>query len=502
MKVRRRIIGLGGLPYGLLLLLILYNLFFIAYGLQKHAAFETTGFDLGIWDQKMWVLRQGRPFIITTQAEVEHSLGDHVDLAVMLLALPFYAFYPSPKTLIVFQTALVSAGALPIYWLARDKLRGHWAGLVFAAVYLLFPALQGAVTFDMHGVTVAAPLLAFALWGMYQQRYRLFLVFALLVMGCQEDMPLLTLMMGLYIAAIHRRLKVGGLTVLVSLAWFGLANFVIRPAFGLEGQIYHHIARYGALGDSLGEVIVAIFTRPHVVLRQILAGEKKLYWIRLTMPTAFTALLDPLTLLLALPSLLINTLSDYPPTYQLDRFHSSAPIAPFVVAASIRGVERLVRWAGPKFRHVPPAFLRNVLLGMVLLVTLIYQVQFGHTPIGRYFAWPAITGHDRRAEQLIARIPPQAAVAAQNSLAPHLSRRTWIFILPKLSQQGTQAEYIVMDLKGGDLTPYESVAAYCAHLNRLLTDPAYGLVAAEDGLLLFRRGAAGAVRFRPGPPCE
>lgn len=484
----------------LVIILVLYNLFFIVYGLQKHAAFQTAGFDLGIWDQKVWVALHARPFVITTQAEVEHSLGDHVDPVVLFLILPIYSLFPSPKTLIVFQSVFVSLGALPIYWLAKQRLHSEGAGLVFAVVYLLFPALGGAVTFDLHGITIAAPLLAYALWALYRQVYPVFGVMAVLAMGCQEDVPLLILMMGLYILIFQRHWRMGLLTIMVSLTWFVIVNFWIIPGYGLADDNFH-VTRYEALGDSTLEVIITIVTRPDLVIQHIFADDKKLYWIWLTMPTAFVALLDPITLLMALPALFINTLSNYPPTYQLDRFHSSAPIVPFVVVAGINGLARLVRFAAPKFRHVKKPFLQNALLAMILMVTLVYQIQFGHTPIGRNFEWPEVTDHHRQAEAMLAQIPSDAAVAAQNNLVPRLSQREWIFILPKLSQQGRPADYIALDMQS-PLYPYEYVDSYCADIAKFLTNPEYGLIEANDGLLLFKRNAPDSATFTPMPPCR
>jgi uncharacterized membrane protein len=483
----------------LFLIILIFNIFFIAYGLQKHAAFQTAGFDLGIWNQKIWGMLNAQPFVITTQAEVEVSLGDHVDLAVFGLMLPVYALYPSPKTLIIVQTIFISLGVLPIYWLACSKLHSSLAGVGFAIVYLLFPALGGALTFDVHGITLATPLLAFMLWAIYRRNDMLFIVLALLAMGCQEDMPLLTLMMGLYMAVIQRRHKSGAIVTAFSVFWFTMANFVIIPVFSLEDDNIH-LYRYQNFGDTTAELIFTILTRPDLILQEIFAGDKKFYWIRLTTPTAFTALLDPLTLLLATPSLLINTLSTYPPTYQLDRFHSSAPIVPFVVVASINGVARLVTFAAPKFRYVKPPFLQNSLLAMILIVTFAYQIQFGHTPIGRYFNWPVVTRHHQKVEALLAQIPAQAAVAAQNNLAPRLSQRQWIFILPKLAQHGQQAEYIAFDMQG-DLIPYDFIEDYCHQLAELLTNPNYGLIYADEGLLLFKQGASDMATFEPMAPC-
>ena len=486
--------------FGLSLIIIIYNIFFITYGLQKHAAFQTAGFDLGIWDQKVWGMLNASPFVITTQAETNVSLGDHVDPVVLWLLAPFYGLYDSPKTLIIVQVVFVSLGALPIFWLARRHLRSSGAGLAFAAVYLLFPALGGALTFDLHAITIATPLLAYALWAIQRQHYRLFMVLAILAMGCQEDVPLLTFMMGLYIAGVQRQWRVGSAAMAVSLLWFALANFLIIPSFSLEDDNIH-LYRYEALGSSTGEVILTIITRPDLILEQIFAADKKLYWLRLTMPTAFTALFDPLTLLMTAPSLLINTLSTYPPSYQLDRFHASAPLVPFIVVASINGVARLVNFAGPRFKHVKPAFIRNSLVVMVLIVTLAYQVQFGHTPIGGYFEWPVVTEHHRQTRAMLARIPPQAALAAQNNLVSHVSQREWIFILPKRAQQGREADYIAIDMTG-PLYPYDYIETYCADVQEFVTSPLYGLIFAGNGLLLFQRNAADTATYVPVPPCS
>ncbi|MBN1994984.1 MAG: DUF2079 domain-containing protein [Anaerolineae bacterium] len=484
---------------GLLLTLIAYNIFFIAYNLQKHATFQTAGFDLGIWGQKVWNMAHGRPFLITAYHEIGSvSLGDHVD-PIGLLFAPLYALFPAPQTLIIIQVIIVSTGAIPVYWLAQTKLHSHIAGLVFAVIYLLFPALQGAITFDVHGITLAAPLLAWALWALFKRHYRFFMVMAVLAMACQEDVPLLIFMMGLYLAAIQRNWRIGGLTVVLSLFWFVMANFIIIPAFSLAGNNLHFY-RYQALGDNLGEIMTTMLTRPDIVIQQIFSGDKQFYWLRLTMPTTFIALLDPLTLLMALPALLINTLSTYPPTYQLDRFHSSAPIVPFVVVAGINGLSRLIKFATPKFKHIKPAFLQNSLLMLMLLVTLIYQAQFGHTPLGRYFDWPVVTGHHQKAEQMLRLIPSQAAVAAQNNLVPRLSQRQWIFILPKVSHQGKPADYLALDMQSS-LTPYRYVEEYCAQLAKFVDNPDYGLIFSDDGLLLFKRNVSDIVTFKAQPPC-
>lgn len=484
--------------WGLLVIMVVYNAFFVAYSLQKHAAYQTAGFDLGVWDQMVWNTLHGRPFWLTLHNDITNGLGDHVEL-ILLLMPAFYGLRNGPETLLVLQTLLVSLGAIPIYWLAQERLGSEMAGLVFALVYLLFPALQAAITFDIHSLTLAVPLLAYTLWAMYTQRYKIFAVGAALTLTCKEDMALLILMMGLYILFIQHQKKIGMLTIGVSLAWFLTAVYAIIPLFRPEGG-NEYIYRYAEWGNSTTEIFINIVTQPWRVLQVITAGDKLLYWLRLTMPVMFMALLDPLTLLLAAPTLLINTLGNYPAAYQLDLFHNSGPLAVYVTIAGILGTARLLRFAAPKFRHIRVEFLRGVLLTGILLVTFVYQIQFGHTPVGRFFSWPMVTPRHRNIGNVLAFIPHQAAVAAQNNLVPRLSHRLWIFVLPDIAHGSVAADYVVMDLQGNfDL--HQSLLKYCTQLNQFVADPGYGLIFAQDGLLLFQRGAPDTVTYQPQPPC-
>lgn len=476
----------------LLLILSVYLSFFSLYGLSKHAAFQTTGYDLGIWDQKLWNILHGRPFVETTQREVEIGLGDHVDLIALLL-VPIYALDPGSQTLIVLQVILVTLGAFPIYWLARDKFHSQFAGIIFAVVYLLFPALESGISFDFHGITIAAPILAYAIWALYRKHNKIFIISVLLAMACQEDVSLFTMIMGLYIIGARKDWRLGGLVFVGSLIWFWAANFLIKPAFSLAGDNIHFY-RYAIFGNTPGQAIITILSKPSFLLQQIFSGDKKFYWIRLTMPTAFMALLDPITLFMALPSILLNTMSSYPPTYQLDKFHSSTAIVPFVVIAGINGVNKLLRFGTAHLKHVSPRFLQTILLVMVFIVTLIYQTELGYTPIGkRFFDWPSKTEHVIKIETMLAMIPAQAAVAAQNNLVPHISNRQWIFILPKTNHLGKQAEYIAFDTRG-DFAPYKFIEEYCKQVDELLLSHQYGLIFADDGLLLFENNAPDLVR--------
>ncbi|MCB0193886.1 MAG: DUF2079 domain-containing protein [Anaerolineae bacterium] len=454
---------------------------------------------MGNHDQALWNTIRGKPLVMTTMQEVTSRWGLHFEPTLLLLT-PVYAVFRVPQTLIILQSIIVTAGAIPIFFLARQELQSDLAGYIYSLVYLLFPALEGALLFDFHAAALAAALLSFALWFLANRQYRLLFVMLLLAMGCREDISLIVLLMGGYIWLVQRQRSWAVTIMGTGFLWFCLANLVLIPIFSPVGDNIH-ITRYGQWGDSMGQVIVNLLTHPLEAMTFVFSGDRLRYLLRLTMPVAFTALLDPLTLLMTLPVLAINTLSDWPPNYQLDRFHYSAIIVPFVVVASVNGVTRLVKFAAPKFKHVKPRFLQNSLLAMIFIVILAYHVQFGHTPIGQYFEWPLVTEHHRKVDAILSQIPPQAVVAAQNNLVPRISQREWIFILPKLSQADQQAEYIVVDMQS-PLFPYDHIENYCADIAKFLATPEYGLIVADDGLLLFKRNAPDTATFTPMSPCR
>jgi uncharacterized membrane protein len=121
------------------------------------------GFDLAFYQQAIWNTGQGR-FLEVSATDFSHSLlGTDVILIYAFMA-PFYLLFPSVITLLVIETMVVAAGALPVYWLARDRLANPWAGLVFGMVYLLLPAVQNGNLYELRERPMAGAFLLFAFY--------------------------------------------------------------------------------------------------------------------------------------------------------------------------------------------------------------------------------------------------------------------------------------------------------------------------------------------------
>jgi uncharacterized membrane protein len=470
----------------LILFIIIYSLFFTVQLILHYHSFGSRAQDLGNMDQTIWNTLHGRPFHQTNQPGANNRLSLHVEPILVPISL-LYLFHSGPEILFLLQSVVVALGAIPVFALARLKLKNDGLALIFALIYLLFPAIQGATLLDFHAVTLAPTFLLAAFYFLETRRPGWFALFALLAAACKEEIALIVLLMGVYAFFFKQQRRLGVITVMLTGIWAFLAVFIIPPQFAGTENI--HWGRFSHLGDSPLDIVLNLFRRPNLFLDHLQAVEALTYLRLLLTPTAFTALFSPITLLLALPSLGINLLSNFPPMQRVNSLIYAAPLVPAVIISSILGLdflrrtgERLAtRFIQPRSTSpLPWTNLFNLLLGAILLTAgLAYHFQFGYFPGGgQYRGWEEVTAHHRRAGPIIAQIPPDAALSAQDRLNPHASQRETLYIFDRLEK----ADHIILDVTE-DSWPLHPVEL--RHRVDQFLENGFGILAADDGYLLL-----------------
>ncbi len=501
----------------LLILIAAFGLFYGAMAIAQHNAYLTNGLDIGNVDQALWNTAWGNFAQFTLMAPVTSRLALHVE-PILLLFVPFYWLeLGGPRLLLGVQAALVAFGAWPLYLIALHRFCRRQRSpllpcsplplLVFPLAYLLLPALQAAVLFDFHAVTLAPTFLLLAFLALERQQPRRFWVFALLAMACKEDMPLVVAMMGLYVGLAQRRWRLAGGIMAASAAWFAVAVFVVQPLAGSGGNI--QLDRYAWLGNSPPEMLLTLLTQPALVFNHLWRqANLPAYLLGLLLPTAFLALANPLTLLPALPTLAINLLSDNPFTWRLEDFHYAAPLAPFLLISVIYGTANITRWLAvllsKKPKNTPPApQTATLVLPLLVLLAgaLFYQFHRGYSPLAKTFQWPEVTPHHQQLDDLLATIPPGAPLFAQSNLAPHLSQRRVIYtdfayFTDPAFPAAEPVEYVALDV-----TTLQNSGGLHQYLQQtLLTGESYNTMAAADGILIVQAASPPTAAYRPPPP--
>ncbi len=340
------------IAWGLLIVAMLVYAVDMNYqAILRYDTFKATAFDLGNMDQVLWNTIHGRLFQFTNQAIDWYGpptrLAIHFEPIILPLSL-LYVFHADPHILLVFQTLALVSGALPVFLLTRRFLP-EWPILaaLMATAYLLAPALLGLNIFDFHPLSLATPLLLYAMLALTYKRYVWFLVACVLAASCKEDIPLVIALFGVLLIWKYKLPRLGITLIIGGLLWSFLAFKVIIPHFYPGVQANNYWYRYEALGSSPGAAIANLLIHPWLLFTTFFTLDRLFYLAGLIRSVGFISLLAPEWLLPALPILAENLLSTDPLLYS-GVYHYNAAIIPFVMLAAIHGTRRLIliwqRW--------------------------------------------------------------------------------------------------------------------------------------------------------------
>lgn len=483
--------------------------------LLRYAGYNAGMLDLGNMAQAIASVQRGQPLVFTYHEGATSRLAFHVEVIYFLLALP-YAVWPDPRLLLILQAALFGLGALPVYRLALRRTASVFAARCLALVYLLYPTAQTSVLFDFHGDTLAMPLLLFALDAADRRAWRAFGLWAALAVSCKFYVAAPVALLGGLSWWQYGNRKVGLWTLGLALAYGLLAFLVIRPFFTTEqtseahrglNYVSFYFGQFQAVLQTWDQRLLNAFVIFGPALLLIWRGW---YWLLPGLPIAAAALLSTGP----------GGAYDY-------RYHHYATVVPFIIAALIAGVER-AQTTRRRFQVAqtpvpdqnPKRIIRNRGrswrgdLGLTLAIVGICNIAFVDTPLNPLF-WMGIPGQgiDSSAYGILPRdrvkdhflteaVPPDAPVAASMFLAPHLANRATLYVVRYPDDPGgerlpsllSQVDYVLADA----LFDYRVIiddariggSAYeVREIGQVLRDPAFTLVAARDGLLLFQRDA-------------
>ncbi|MDI6815959.1 MAG: DUF2079 domain-containing protein [Actinomycetota bacterium] len=397
-------------------MILIYIATFSFLTVRMHNNFSTYGFDLGIFDQGVWLLSRLKEPFVTVRGL--HLFGEHLSFNLVLLA-PLYKIWPDVRLLLVLQTVMLAIGALPVYLLARDRLKNSVIALALAASYLLYPALQWLNHDQFHPEALATPTLLFAFYFATKRRYMLFTAAALVAVLAKEDVALVMIVMGIYLAITNNR-TVGFATSLASLAWFVVGLKYILPAF--NGTSLFYARNFSTLGSTLGEVAINTLTKPGLVLPIIIQESNLMYITQLLAPVAFSPLASIEVLLVALPALFSNAVSQQGYMHNIE-YHYTATIIPFVFAGAILAIEKLAL----KKREAV------VVAALLVAVALASNFFWSPSPISSHYkrAFVVIDEAKRASmKKALVLIPDDAVVSASYVFVPHLTHREKIYEFP------------------------------------------------------------------------
>ena len=106
----------------LLVSVVVWCVWFFRLPQLRHERFQTFGFDLGIYDQGVWLLSQLRdPFVTVRGIDL---FGHHMNVFLLAIA-PLYRLGGGVEVLLAVQVLAQASGAIAVFLLGRDVLKSR-----------------------------------------------------------------------------------------------------------------------------------------------------------------------------------------------------------------------------------------------------------------------------------------------------------------------------------------------------------------------------------------
>ena len=389
------------------LISIISTLIFYLLAVLRHYLLQSNAFDLGLFDQWIWLTSQNLPSYSSMTGL--HMFADH---GAWILYIPslIYKIMPDLNILFLSQSISLCFTAIPLYFLCKRKELNSKISFLITLFWLLQPVVFNINLFDFHPEVWSMPLIVLYYYFEPNKKFIKSIICTFLILGTRDGLVLLIFGFGLE-QIFKKRFRRSLILISISILWFLFLNNWIYPLLnGSKGSVMA-LARYSKFGDTFGEILFTLITKPSYVLNNIDLNGSLFYLLILFAPAfIFWKRISLVTLISALPLIITNILSDS--SSQRTLIHQySLPIVIIIVIAVINGVSKNKE----NFVHERKRFLWMLLCWAALAKPT-------------FFIGPYLTRLDsiKPAKEALAAIPPNSNVITTSYLVPHLSQRVLI----------------------------------------------------------------------------
>jgi uncharacterized membrane protein len=473
-RVARILLGLGVCGY---------VASYLVWTIHNFDGFGTYGFDFGIHDQAVWLLSQGdfNPFITLSGSTY---FGDHLSW-IMYFLVPFYWIFGSSKVLLVAQALALGTAAVPAFLVARKKLGSEWLACGIAWVYLLNPYIGWANLEQFHPDVFEVVLVFMAFLFVLQRRWKHFLAVIVLMMLVKEDVPLLVLGIGVWVAVLHNRMA-GIIATALSAVWLFVNFRLLLPALGGTGSLAGYVTMHAnrvPFGGISG-LLRTFFTKPWKVVAAMVSEGRAYYYLQVLAPTAFLPFLSPSTFLAVILPLVANGLSTFWYQHSI-HYHYGTLVVPGLIVAAVWGIAH-----GSKVS-------RRIMVGFMLVLAAVGLWLWGPVPGSLsqgYWARMPIE-FSQAVGEAIQLIPEDAVVSADYHLVTQIDHRREIYEFPnpwirvnwnnraetdqELEQRAARVQYVLV------LSQLESKSAEA--YEEIMDSGDFVMIFNQEGVVLLRR---------------
>ncbi len=388
---------------------LLITVFYAGITFNQHRNFETHAFDFAIYDRTAW--HYGRlQFNYYENLIFKNKMADHFE-PILILPGIIYLIYESPYVLLGLEALIIALGFVPIYLIAKKKLKSGVAGILLGFSFVFFLGVLSAVNFPIHPGSWLATFYGFMLYFALERKFKWYYLFLCLALLSKESAFLHLLYIGIFLAIFLKERKHGLITISTGIIYCFFIIYLLMPGLNNGSPYVHGIYNYildnplNFLGDSIKTPILS--------LKYLFEQGKLQTLIASLASTGFLAVLSPVFLVLVLPMFLERFLAHHSSMYTLN-FHYSIPVAIMLYFSTIYSI----CWITKKIS------IKNlaVYLSAFVLLCSITVTCVSPNNLINYKSWKNFKLNDKHilVKEAIKQIPGGSSVLTQDTIVPHL----------------------------------------------------------------------------------
>ncbi|HOV13309.1 MAG TPA: DUF2079 domain-containing protein [Spirochaetota bacterium] len=443
---------------GTIILTIMIISYIFSVGLLSilyHLNYWTQAFDLGIFDQAIWLASKFQNLFITVRGL--NKFGDHFDPIIYFLGL-FYWIWDDVNIMLILHTLFIASGVIPIYLTAREKLKSEFFALAISFAYLCYPALINQNLDVIHPEAFGMTFIIYSFYFALKKKFIPFYVLSFLALICKEDIAITYFFVGIYLFLKVDK-KAGLITSIFSIIYLFLCMKVIIPFF-TESDFFRF--RAGWFSE--------FYSNKYNIqwyLKVVFKEETFIYLLHLLIPVLFISIFDLPILLIAFPAFMVNVLSNVGYLRSID-YHYNTSIIPFIFYSTTLGFANILKFVGIKQNKsqlsVDDLFLFKKIVNRNIKFDISYKILYFSKRFFVYFLFTIflvtvyisnnlllskssinninntknslfryITDKKQKpstVNRAIKLIPKDASVSADYTILPHVSHRKKIYMFP------------------------------------------------------------------------
>jgi len=451
---------------------------FAWYVAWRHFLAERSA-DEGMFENILWNGVHGSGLRSWIEGGVPH-LAVHFS-PILYLLLPFYALTGSMHVVHLAVSALTAAAGLVFHRHVRHSLDERSA-LPAMVAFLMLPTIILQTFMEFHEQSLAILPLTLLLVAWSERRGLVVLVSALALLSVREDNALLLLALGVISVPDAGRRRMGVALLLLGASWLVAWRAIAIQSLG-AGEFPGVFANtYSRWGESPGEAMRSVVTRPMDAMSHLMAPAPLKYLVLLLAPVLGLLPFGSCIVLVALPQLMLVLLADHDARQFQIRMHYSVAPAVILMFAAVSTLQ--------KFDPARPALamsIRRWAPPAMMAVTLLLAPGWALRAAGR------LNPYASQIREVLRAVPDTASVSAPGYLLNHLAARPRIALQWEVRVPNT--EYVVLEdssrffFKGTTVDVF-----YSSQFDSLLTSGGYDKVLDRHGWHVYRRRAPGGGR--------